>query len=524
MSELIPTITPYATSGIVKQPSFSNVNYTNQDFWSLKNRLVQFINERFGPNGTVIPNTFNDLVESSIAIMLIENWAFMADMLSFKIDQIANEVFIDTVTEIDNAFRICKLVGFEPLPPIAARTMWTATINSPLSVDLTISTPITINTVAGTTPIVIELFQADSNNEPLFDDNITISAGALNSQSIIGLEGTSREDNVNGNGTVSQTYATIYSPVIYDSIRVYVDGVAWERVDYFTDSQPRQEYRVEFDSNYRAYIIFGNNRTGLIPSSGSSILIDYRQGGGAIGNIVTGSIETQISVSVEGIPYSIPVNIQNYTPGQYGYNGDTLNDIRTKLPKWIRTQDRAVSGDDYKTIADQFATPYHGSIGKSTIVLRNHGCAANIIDIYILAKGTENDSLELASNELKVDLSQEFNDKKMITDHICIKDGEVILTDVNVEATLNKFYRKFELEIKQQISNEINAFFSLNNWEFDQDLKAADLSRQLSDIKEVTSFTINFTTADPDNSGETVTTKFYQIIRPETITIWLNYE
>jgi hypothetical protein len=28
------------------------------------------------------------------------------------------------------------------------------------------------------------------------------------------------------------------SPVIYDSVRVQVDGVLWNQVDYFTDSQP----------------------------------------------------------------------------------------------------------------------------------------------------------------------------------------------------------------------------------------------------------------------------------------------
>ena len=523
MAELIPEITPYESVGVTKQPTFVNTNYTNQDFWSLKNRLVQFINERFGPKGNVLPNTFNDLVEGSIAIMLIENWAFIADLLSFKIDQIANEIFIDTVAERENAFRICKVVGFEPLSPIAARTLWTATTNNPLSVDLVIPTPVLIETVAGNTPIAIELFQADSNNEPIFDENIVIPAGSVTSNSIIGLEGITRNDILTSNGEISQIYSTVYAPVIFGSIKVYVDGMPWDRVDYFSESQPKREYRVEFDSDYRAYIIFGNNRAGLIPSNGSSVLITYRNGGGIIGNIVTGSLIHQLAVPVEGIAPVIPIILQNYTKGEYGYDGDTVDDIRIKLPQWIRTQDRAVSGEDYKTLVDQFATPYHGAIGKSAVLLRNYGCAANIIDIYVLARGDEN-SLELASNELKVDLSSNINDKKMITDYVCIKDGEVILVDINVEVTLNKFYKKFENEIKQQITNKITSFFSLNSWEYDQDLKSADLARFLSDTKEVTSFTINFTTSDPENSGELVTAKYYQIIRPDTVTVWMNYE
>jgi hypothetical protein len=63
------------------------------------------------------------------------------------------------------------------------------------------------------------------------------------------------------------------------SYRVYVDGVKWQQVPFFTDSQPRREYRVEYDSTYTAFVIFGNNRAGLIPNQGSNILIVYRQGG-----------------------------------------------------------------------------------------------------------------------------------------------------------------------------------------------------------------------------------------------------
>ena len=92
-------VSPYDQSGVIKNTNIFNLNYTNQDFYSMKTRLVDLINERFGPEGTVIPNTFNDFVESDLAIMLIENWAFLADTLSFKMDQIVNELFIDTVMQ-----------------------------------------------------------------------------------------------------------------------------------------------------------------------------------------------------------------------------------------------------------------------------------------------------------------------------------------------------------------------------------------------------------------------------------------
>ena len=51
------SITPYAQSTDITNPKIVSLNYTNQDFWSMKSRLIQFIQERFGSTGTMLPNT-----------------------------------------------------------------------------------------------------------------------------------------------------------------------------------------------------------------------------------------------------------------------------------------------------------------------------------------------------------------------------------------------------------------------------------------------------------------------------------
>jgi hypothetical protein len=478
--------------------------------------LVQYIQQHFA-------DKFNDFVEGDIAMMLMENFAFIGDTLSFKTDQTANEIFIDTVTEIDNAFRLCKLVGFQPLPPIASSSMWTAAINNVLAIDCVIPGGIEVNVSSQGTPMTIELFPADSEGNPVFDQDIIISAGNLVNSNIIGLEGRTVSDQVQGTGIPAQTYQTALSPVIYDSVSVSVDGVQWNRVDYFTDSQPRREYMVEFDSNWNAYVIFGNNRAGLVPSKGSQIVITYRQGGGVQGNIVTGSVTSQRTVNITGFDFSVPVVFRNYTPGRYGYNGDTIEDIRRKLPAYLRTQGRCVTGTDYKTTADQFATPYQGQIGKSTAVLRNYGCAANIIDLYILASDGSGGLTE-ASDPLKIALQNQIDSLKMMTDHVCIRDGIIVLADITIDLSLNKLYRKFQDDISVRVNRRVNQFFSLNNWEYGQTLKDTDLVKVLSDVTEIESMDITFTTNDPDNSGQIVTSRFYEIIRPDALTINFVYQ
>lgn len=509
-------ITPYTQSQVVTTPNIFNLNYTNQDFWSMKTRLIEFTRQKFSKE-------FSDFVESSLAIMLIENWAFLADTLSFKMDQIANEVFIDTVTEAENAFRLAKLVGFKPQPPIAARSLWTATLNNTILTDVFIPAPFDLKVSTGNRQLSIELFPADANNNPIFDQDIIIPAGSFVNASIVGLEGITRNLTTSGTGTVAQTITLDEFPVIYDSVRVQVDGVLWNQVEYFTDSQPRREYRLEFNSNYEAFVIFGNNRAGLIPSNGSKISITYRKGGGSIGNVVSGTIEKQTIINVPGLSFSVPVGLRNYTKGEFGYDGDTIEDIREKLPAWVRVQNRAVTGLDYKTLTDQFVTPYQGKIGKSTAVLRNYGCSGNIIDLYILAlEGEQN--LQEASNELKSELESYIDSLKMFTDHVCIRDGQAVIVDCAIDVVLDRFYRKFEDELKIKIQRRLDSFFALKNWDYGQTLRDSDLIKSVSDIKEIQRFEVNFITNNPENGGSRVTAKFFEIIRPDTTEITFTYE
>lgn len=514
-------IEPYAKSGMLNTDKVSSLNYTNQDFWSLKTRLVQFIRDRFGSNGTVLPNTFNDFVEGSVAVMLIENWAFIADMLSFKIDQMVNELFIDTVTEPDNAFRLCQLVGFKPTPPIPASSMWTASLTSLYSQDVVVSSPITVDLVADQGPITMELFPADSRNNPIFDQDIIIPAGSSTISSIIGLEGRTFVNIFTGTGENLQSLTTTEASIIYGSVSVTVDGMLWERVDYFTDSQPRKEYRVEFDSDYRAYIMFGNNKAGLNPPQGSTIRVTARTGGGTRGNIVTGYAEYQSLARVSGINSPVAVTFRNYTKGDGGYDGDSIEDIRRKLPGYLRTQDRAVTGLDYKTLTDQFSTPYHGQIGKSVCVLRNHGCAGNVVDIYVLARDGS-DGLQRAGDGLKMELSEMLEERKMITDYLCIKDGEVLEVDVSVDVKVSRINKKFEQEIKTNVENKVAQFFRLGDWDYGMPLKENDLVKNLASVRQTEGFEVSFRTEN--GVSDSVSPKFNQIIRPDAVEISFMYE
>jgi hypothetical protein len=520
MAEFCPfNVTPLAMPRLTNNISFHNANYTSQDYASLKARLVTLLKTNFA-------NDFNDVSESSLALMLVECWAAIADMLSFKIDQLANEFFIDTVSEVENVFRLAKLVGFKPLPPLPARTMFIAKINSVYSKDIVLKCPVIVDLKEQGMNVVYELYPAGANNNPIFGANIVIPAGHMFTEAIVGLEGATRTSTFTADGRANQVITLPFENVYYKSLDVTVDGMAWQEVESFSRSA-RPEYIVDYEAYYKPSIIFGDNVAGLVPRVGSNITVKYRVPNHFTTEVISGAFDTKVFTQLSGINSHIVVSVKNYTKSEYGYPGDDIYTIKKKLPKYIMSQNRAVTGADYKFLVDSFATAYDGAIGKSSIVLRNHGCAGNVIDIIVLAKTAEYRMVK-ANDNLKTQLLAYINKKKIFTDYVCVKDGEIISVDLHVEINLNRSQRNVEPEVKAKAINALEMFFALENWNFGQSLKERDIMKVLAGIKEIRNVEVGFTSNKSIEKGSgaenVVTANYNEIIRPDNININFIYE
>ena len=131
--------------------------------------------------------------------------------------------------------------------------------------------------------------------------------------------------------------------------------------------------------------------------------------------------------------------------------------------------------------------------------------------------------LAIASNELKVALNDQLVAQGMMTDFICIKDGSILTVDLNIEVTLDKFYQKFETEMSTNITNIINTFFDLDNWEYGETLQDTDIIKALSVITQIEECVVTLSTDDINNEGTIVTTSFNEIISPDQINISFTY-
>ncbi|MEC4806331.1 MAG: putative baseplate assembly protein [Jaaginema sp. PMC 1079.18] len=87
---------------------------------------------------------------------------------------------------------------------------------------------------------------------------------------------------------------------------------------------------------------------GAIPARGARIrMVAYRTGGGQQGNVQIG----QIQVLKSAVPYI--ARLENHQPGRNGTNTESLDAAVMRVPKMLRTRDRAVTKEDFETLAIQ---------------------------------------------------------------------------------------------------------------------------------------------------------------------------
>lgn len=505
---------PFYTGDVFKTPNLKNISYSSFDYYSVKDRVIEYIKKNFEED-------FNDFTESDLGIMLIEIWAYMADMLSFKLDMVSNEMFLDTVSQRKNLVKLAKLVGYQIKGPQAATCRISVSIPSPYNFNVYIPSGYSIFVPSyDNLPLYFELYVADENWNPIKDEDIVIPAGSITNLSIIGVEGTSSIDTFTSDGSRHQSFSTNNNSVIENSIEVFVNNQKWTKVDFFTEQDNGLYYKVNFENDYTATIMFSDDIRGRIPPNGSQIVVNYRNGGGTRGNISVNKINQTANISSTQVPSALPISISNYTQGSGGVNLETIDEIKYNLPLWLKSQDRAVTGEDYTVLAENFYTPYNGSIGKSIATLRNSGCAGNIIDIYVLQKLSESE-LTTANSILKNKLKEFIESKKCLTDYIVIKDAAQVYQNIAINVKISSSFAKLQKDIEEKISEKMDEFFKLNKWYIGKSLNKQDLLKELNSISNDVSIDVVFLENNQNISSDNniIKVDFWKIIRPGIINI-----
>jgi hypothetical protein len=405
--------------------SVPSISYTDRDFDTIKEALKVHIQSKF-------PNTWRDFYESQMGIAWLELCAYCFDVLSFYLDYQANESYISTARDRLSIIRLGELVGYSLRPPTAAGVVVGATIDAAQAQDVVIASGTTISSTSGVT------FRT------LIEQRIT--AGSTTAD-ITFTEGEQQTDNFTSDGSAFQEFKLTESGVVSGSITVTVDGVEWSSSDslvYGTGTS--RIYSVRYDEDDYGFIRFGDGTSGMIPPNGSSIQVVYRVGGGVDGNIAVGQINTTVQGQLDGVvPASyVTVSLYNAQRGSGGEARETEDHARYWIPRWVKTNQRAVTEEDFDTLATAYVSPTFGSVAYAKAKLHQEIPELNQVDIYVWGRDSGG-NIVAASTGLKSALESYFmnNDEgaiRVICTDVDVLDGTIIYLDIEVQITLLSNY------------------------------------------------------------------------------------
>lgn len=87
--------------------SFKNAEFTSYDFDTLRNSMITYMQVNY-------PEEFNDYIQSSEFIALLDLVAYVGQNLSFRMDLNARENILDTAEKRESVLRIARMLSYKP--------------------------------------------------------------------------------------------------------------------------------------------------------------------------------------------------------------------------------------------------------------------------------------------------------------------------------------------------------------------------------------------------------------------------
>lgn len=94
--------------------SFQQINFAAWDFNTIKESMLDHLKVYY-------PEDFNDYIESSEFVMLLEIFAYLGEMMAYRLDLNAHENFLSTAQRKESVLRLAKLLSYNPSRNIPAR-------------------------------------------------------------------------------------------------------------------------------------------------------------------------------------------------------------------------------------------------------------------------------------------------------------------------------------------------------------------------------------------------------------------
>lgn len=351
----------------------STIDYTSKDYDGLREALLDHASR-------TMPE-WQSRSEGDFGVTLVELMAYMGDVLSYYGDRVQNESYLSTATQRSSLLQIANLLGYIPSNGVPATgTVTLQSANPGPSVVVPAGTQVSTDYIDSVDGALIYETNSDVTlpaNGGTVDADIT--HGVTYSNVVVGVS----------DGTVGQRFRIPYTSVINGSVRLFVDdtsvdGVAttkeWNYYPFLVDAGGSDPAFTTFvDETAATWVEFGDAINGAIPNTGLNIYATFRVGGGQVGNIAAGLITGLVSPDVVGVSVALDSSGNPISSAMTGGADPESNEqIRANAPRVFRSQNRAVTSQDFADIA--LATP--GVIRASAVA-----GSFTSVTVYIVGPG-----------------------------------------------------------------------------------------------------------------------------------------
>jgi hypothetical protein len=235
---------------ISNPPGLSTILYRAGDFSSFREAMLRAL-----PGEVELVN-WKPTTTSDLALQMIEWWAYLADILTFYNQRIANQDYLRTADLSASVNRLIRVLGYRPRPGIGAKATLAALVSAKQPITLPAGFGVQSKPGPGQTPQIFEL-SADTAAQPGGD----VSADPDNSLAPLGADGS-----VLLKGTVSSIKAG-------DMLLLVENG--WNGTDsnYVIGNVVSVEPQVSPRGTSNTRVVFG---TPALPLPSGAIAANYR--------------------------------------------------------------------------------------------------------------------------------------------------------------------------------------------------------------------------------------------------------
>jgi hypothetical protein len=230
-------------------------------------------------------------------------------------------------------------------------------------------------------------------------------------------------------------------------------------------------YAVDITADNYSVVTFGNNVNGIIPAINSTITITYRKSRGSAGNVVVGAIKSIESTLIPNKPaLDGLVVIPNTVKAVGGIDIESMASLKANIPASFRSQDRAVSIQDYKDLV--LRVP---GIVRSTAYLT--GSTVSILAASEPSTYGATDTLVLTAAE--VTKITDYLTPREITFVTSSVGASVSLTPINLVGTVQVKDNYIQESVYANVVVAIKSLFTFDNADFGNKVSLGELYRTI---------------------------------------------